>query len=655
MKRFELDDTLSLSAQALFAYEGSPALAAWGGERVSVQPPPGFGLILDRFASEPGIACAHWRLGGETAAAVRFTLEGGYRLDICPLGGWLALPGTATRPAYWLPRLPRLSRSDDQGHVLAERPATLIGLDLAPHTLAVGFRLEPGWQLDGLCWRFPADHPLVNELTAPASALERQPWFLWGSKVNVQLPAGLYRFLLHGSVYADDFVWPRRWKFRSELDALGLFQGLTGLHLATGKSLYDLLRRQLVLSVLAAQAEDGGWHHGEWTDLMEVHLRLHNAAMILLEAVLEESADPVVAESLRRAADFLARFTDRTELGVWFLHDSLETSAENMEIMRAQTNTPWIPSRTLGKSPCTKLILNTHLDALVVLDRYQALTDDRRHQALIDSARAAARGILALTPAEGLYRGLYRIIELSLLPKRRAQALPLPLRALKRLGWQVVQPNMHRFKRRWPRLVMPGGLIERHVAPLHYDVNYHPVNVMDIVRLWRRFPDEDFTAVIEGAITAVERLDLLEYWGEAENRRFAIVTWAEAMYQLCLLRPDFRYRRALARAMLAAARRGLGLPPALLGADAEAIAPARRRPCPTLPNCDIKIANLPRQEAWELLMVNALDRPQPLDWLTDALPGLAWQDAMGNTPTQPVAEVPPQGWLLARIRTESQT
>jgi len=32
-----------------------------------------------------------------------------------------------------------------------------------------------------------------------------------------------------------------------------------------------------------------------------------------------------------------------------------------MEEMRRQTRTPWIPSRTLGKSPTNKLILNTHL------------------------------------------------------------------------------------------------------------------------------------------------------------------------------------------------------------------------------------------------------------------------------------------------------
>lgn len=37
---------------------------------------------------------------------------------------------------------------------------------------------------------------------------------------------------------------------------------------ATGKCLYDLLRTQVVYSVIARQAEVGGWYHSEWTDQM---------------------------------------------------------------------------------------------------------------------------------------------------------------------------------------------------------------------------------------------------------------------------------------------------------------------------------------------------------------------------------------------------
>lgn len=640
-------DRLYLNARDLFTGTTGMTMEAWGGRRSVSEPVAGLTLIIDRFPAWEGVACAHWRLDGDRVGVARLGIQGGYRLETSPMGGWLALPADERLPAYWLPRMPLLTRSDAQGHILAEREAELEGLTLTGENLSVELKIEPGWQLDGVSWQFPGNHPMVGELTAAAEALERQSWYLWGSKVNVLLPAGVYRFLVHGTIYTDDYVWPRRWRFRSELDALGLFQALSGLALATGKLIYDLLRCQIVLSVMAEQAEDGGWHQGEWTDLMEAHLRLHNAAMILLEAALEESGDAAIAQSLERAAQFLLRFTDHTDLGLWFLHDSLETSAESMEIMRAQTNTPWIPTRTLGKSPCTKLILNTHLDTLVTLERYQGLTGDRQNQQALDSALAAARGILALRPAQGLYHALYQILELSLLPKARAQALPLPVRALKRLAWQWLQPNMHRFKRIWPRLVMPGGLIERHITPLHYDINYHPVNVMDIVRLWRRHPDEAFGPIVDGAIDAVRRLDLLSYWGEAENRRFAIVTWVEAMYQLSLFKPEQRYRQALAEAMLAATQRGLGMPPALLGADAEAIAPAQRRPCPRLAMPAPLVANLSRQKKQEFLLLNPTGRPLPVDWIDASPDDVTWLDANGRNMAETPAEIQPHAWVLA--------
>jgi len=118
---------------------------------------------------------------------------------------------------------------------------------------------------------------------------------------------------------------------------------------------------------------------------MESHYRLHNAAMLMLVSGLEETGDPVLRMALQRAAAFLSRCTDQTDIGAWFLHDSLEKSAEAMEEMRRQTRTPWIPTRTLGKSPTNKLILNTHLDAIVTLDRYREVTGENRYSELLAS------------------------------------------------------------------------------------------------------------------------------------------------------------------------------------------------------------------------------------------------------------------------------
>lgn len=606
------------------------------------------GALLDSFPGVDGAECAFLRLPADGDRKVVFQCSGAYGLQVVPQAGWLLMPQDQRSPACWIPCLPVLRRLDAQAHVVAERSFELDGFELGPDGWRLEIRLPAGWVLDWVIWTFtPAAVGVARELTQ-FSSLERQPKFLWGSKVNCRLPADLHRYLLYGTMYTDDFVWPRRWKFFSEIDAHGIYVALDGLQAATGKRIYDLLKRQVLFSVLLRQADDGGWYHGEWTDLMESHYRLHNAAMIVLEAGLEEYGDRAIRDGLVKAATFLSTCIDATDLGTWFLHDSLERSAETMEIMRVQTNTPWLPSRTFGKSPTNKLILNTHLDALVVLDRYRELTGDRSHDALIASGCDAARQLLAMRPAERLYALVYRAIGLTLLPKDAAAALPVWQRALKRLTWKYLTPQMHRIKRVFPRLVMPGGLIERHIAPLHYDINYHPVNVLDLARMRSRFPGLDLDEVIRGAVNAVSESRLLEYWSEAGNRRFAIVVWADALYHLCTLRPDPELQRHLADTMLLAHDAGLGLPPAILGADPEVFDRSRRIRCPSPADPRLLVARLGHGRHGEFIVVNPTGVDLRLDWELNPPAGLCWFSADGRaagghaqTPT-----VPRRGWLL---------
>jgi hypothetical protein len=605
-------------------------------------------FLLDEFPDMPGADSCFARLLPAEARNVRFVVHGSYGIDACPAGGWLLKPATDNAATYWIPRSPVLRKLDPQGHITAEQSVDLAAMAASPAELSVSLQVPADWHLDWVFWRFtPTRAAMAAELGHRVN-LERQHFYLWGSKAKVELPAGAYLYLLHGQVYTDAFVWPRKWKFHSELDAHGLYTALDGLQLATGKDFYRLLKRQVLYSVIAQQSPDGGWHQGEWTDLMESHYRLHNAAMLMLEAGLEETHDDVVRSALERAAAFLAQCTDQTDIGTWFLHDSLESSAEAMEEMRRQTRTPWIPSRTLGKSPTNKLILNTHLDAIVTVDRYREVTGDDQYGELIASARAAARAILALRPAESLYRLLYWVIHLTLLPKDEAQRLPLPLRAIKRLTWMYVIPRMHRVKRLFPRLVMPGGLIERHIAPLHYDVIYHPINVLDLIRYGRRFPEEPHTDVIEQAIDVVIARSLLQYWTEHETRHFALVVWADALYQLCCLSPDLAPRRQLADAVLRIEDARLGLPPSLLGCDGEVVARECRQPCPSPANPRLRVVNLSQAGRTEIMVVNPATDPITLVWERMALPPLVWVTSQDQPAHAPSPVIPARSWVLGR-------
>jgi hypothetical protein len=216
-----------------------------------------------------------------------------------------------------------------------------------------------------------------------------------------------------------------------------------------------------------------------------------------------------------------------------------------------------------------------------------------------------------------------------------------------------VIPQLHRVKRKFPRIVMPGGLIERHLSRLHFGVNYHSVNLMDLARLRRRFPREDFGGVIDGAVKAVTETTLQEYWVESKQGQ-ALGYWVEALYHLATLNPELSCRRYLAEAILSALDAGLGLPPSLLGAHPEVVKPAHRFPCPSPRDARLRVANLSRGGRSEILVVNPTSAAVGLAWERNPDIELTWVSAddrplgAGSSPS-----VPPRGWLLGRAGRSS--
>lgn len=588
-------------------------------------------LVLDSFPDAGDASCCFIRMPTGKARSVRFVARGVNRIESCLSGGWVLKSAETGLPCYWIPQPPLARKLDSQQRILSEQAVSIAAFSASSDELSFGVRIPGDMNLDLTIWRFPTGDSGIYDALDQHLSLEIQQLSLWNSQTRYLSAADVYLYLVHGHVYVDRFIWPRMWKICSELDAYGLYCIMSGLELATGKTIYSLLKRQLLFSVISRQADDGGWYHGEWTDLMESHFRFHNGAMLLLEAALKERPDEVASKALEGAARFISQQTDKTDLGLWFLHDSLEENAETMQALCEQTGSTWIPARTLGKSPTNKLILNTHLDAIVALEYYRDITGNDQYTEQITSARDAARSMLALRPAETLYRVLYQAIQLTLLPKQEAKQLPVVLRGIKRLTWKYITPRLlPRIKRSYPRLVMPGGLIERHLSMPHYDINYHPVNILDLTRLWRCFPDEDLAGILSAAVKAVSDSSLLALWAESKQRHFSLVVWVDALYQLCTLQQDASYRRLLAEGVMHLVDTGLGLPPSLLGADPEAVKIEDRRPCPSPADRHLRVANLSANGYSEILVINSTDTDRELAWEGNTKPALSWVTADGQ-------------------------
>lgn len=625
---------MNLNLIDLFQLQGNCSTTVSGLSRLRAHQAPYSEYLVDQHESAK---CLFLRTKSPSS---RIFLDGEYKIESSPSGGWLLRPAADTQASYWIPRLPLRRKLDDQGHILAEKPADIEEMEAAPKSFSLSFGADEGY-LDCIVWRLD-DPELLSELSVLAP-LERQSWYLWGSHTTYQRPADIYLHLIHGHIYENRSAWPHYWKICSENDAHALYVTITGLMRATGKNIYRLLRAQLAISVIDRLGKDGAFRHGEWSKDMESHYRLHASGIHLMMDHLTEYTDPDVAAALKHAAGFLAARADHTDLGAWFLHDDLELNPESMQ----KSPFEWKASTTLGKSPSNMLVLNTHLDTLVGLDRTREFLDDVPYSDLLKSATLAANNVLQLRPAEALYKMVSAILYLTFLPTAKARALPLHQRALKRIGWKWLAPRLHYLKTAFPRLVMPGGYIDRAVSLKGVADPYQSINLMDMLRFLRRHPNKQVDEITQGALTFTHSSGILKHWAETPQKAYALGFWAEALWHACTLYPSPNYRRWLAEAMLTLETKNMGLPPSVLGANAEAIPLSKQQPCPIPVRPEIRVANLSLGDMHELLLVNASDDVIKLNWSVPPNVSLQWYDAAGDMMTSEIS-IPARGWLHGR-------
>jgi hypothetical protein len=604
-----------------FFTENEPQLRLGHSQRCSTQT-VGVQWIRDTFE---GASCIFLRID----AASTIWLDGSYALQKCVAGGWLLHSRDSAAPSYWLPTTPMLRQTSVQDHILEERTAEWGGFDLDSNGVAIAFTAAPaGWTLDVVVWRL-SDETMIEELQTFAP-IETQGYFLLGSHTRYNQPADLYRHLIHGWVYEDRYAWPHKRRICSENDAHALHLIFSGLHRATGKRIYGLLKTQLLLSVLSRQSEDGSFRHGEWTEGMESHYRLHCSAMHLMMDALSEADEPEVQSALARGMHFISDKHDDTAVGAWFYHDELETTEAGM----CRAPFKWWPGTALGKSPQNMLVLNTQLDTLVALERYGTLTGDTQYAPLVDSGYQAARAVLSLRPMEWLYRLVFSAVDLTLRPTEQAARLPLWQRLWKRIGWQVFVPRLPRLKTRYPRLVMPGGYVDRELSLQTWAYDYLAVNLMDLVRAGRGSRHAAFVPYIQGVLDYCARTGIARRWLEHKGRSYAIGFYAEALYLQALHESRPELDAMLADALVLCVRQRLGLPPSLLGGNAEAPGASHRVPQPA--RADIAVANLSHPEHAACMVINAGQYTIKLGDALCAVPA-GW--------LIPATELPPGGWL----------
>jgi hypothetical protein len=562
-------------------------------------------VLIDRFRD--GSTCEFVRLSVQGKARLQLVIPGSFDHRPAHGTGWMFRSKDPERPHFWIPLEPAHRKLDSFGRIEKEAFLSIESIEFGHDSASALFAIPEGADsVDIVIWKLCPGSALEEELTSMIPQ-ERKRMFLWGSHAPFTGLNDLYYYLIHGAVYKTGAPWAFQPMRRSycEVVAHALYVTFHSLWLETGKMIYQHLKTQIVMSVIARQDDDGAWRHGSWTDDFEVHFRHHCSGIHILCSYYDETKDKTTGAALKQAVDFMRKQHDVLSEGNWYLHDSLELSEESMR----KSPVTYQYSRALGKSPSNMLVLNTHLDALVAFSRYEEVTGQSYMKNEITSGINAAVAVLGLKPAETLYRWLFRAIELIFLSQSKVRTLPLPVRALRKLVNQRIIPLLPKIKKTFPRLVMPNGYIDRNLTLNEFWHPYFLINIMDLLRFQMRFNIQGVEPLIHKAFAFVERVGL-EKWLKDERTAYAVAFLAEALYLDCLRRSD-RSRAALADTALALEDSGLGIPPSLLGCNAEYIRISDQVPCIWAGSDQLRVINLSvDSDHLEFIVINSTDLPK---------------------------------------------
>ncbi|MDP3903739.1 MAG: hypothetical protein Q8Q40_07165 [Methylococcaceae bacterium] len=593
-------------------------------------------LIADRFDEVESVFI---RLNADDF--IELILEESYSFQSVASGGYLGQPSSAALPCLWIPQLPVIIKTNESSQITSEQPTFFSGLSWKNGGSSFTIKPSRSSFFDFNIWRLPTN--FSTEQFTSLQFIETEGYFLLGSHGCVKKPAELYRHLVHGSVYDLRYSWPHNKKCFSENEAHALYTIFSGLEKQTGKTIYRHFQLQLVLSLIQRQAEDGGWYHGMWTDSSECHYRLHTSGVHLLMDEFQRTACPQVKLSLEKAVSFLSKTTDTLNCGTWFLHDSLELSEQAMNSGPFK----WIANKTFGKSVSNMLVLNTHLDTSIALNRYQKITGDNQYQHLVASALNSTKAVLGLKTADWLYKPLFWAIGLTMLPTEKASQLPFPIRAIKRFAWQTLIKILPDIKSRLPRLVMPNGYIDRELSLRTWAIDYQTINLMDLARHTYTFTDAFYESILDKAMEFTQTSGLIKRYRElSPDKHYSVGFWSEALYYRCLSKPDIKYRQWLAEAMLECHDLNFGLSPSLLGTNGEALAFDQQVAMPLADNPELIMANLAVGKNKEFLLVNTSANPITISWASTPDPKLEWCDSKGACLSKNSLVVNNRDWII---------
>lgn len=316
----------------------------------------------------------------------------------------------------------------------------------------------------------------------------KSEWF------DAKSPSDFWTYFINGNLYDPRSAQNKANKrFRSQQCAFAWWGYFEMLSLQTGKIIYSLLQNEIARSITEDFEKNGTWRHGYWSDSMEIHSRFYLDGIHLLISQYEKTGESRWLKTADSAIHyFLKHFTDRFDNGnIWFLHDSMEGERKHK-----------VSSTLFGKSRQNSLCINTHVQALCVLQKLIDHTDNKTFSEHYNLGLKALIQVLDHQPADLWFNLLEKYV--LFYENRRNQAnspFPLGVYSLQRM---IMHKLYWKILNKYPRLVYRSGFIERDLSFTEMSKRYHILNVKDLLYLYRDDKNKTIIRYIKGGVDYIK-------------------------------------------------------------------------------------------------------------------------------------------------------
>ena len=241
---------------------------------------------------------------------------------------------------------------------------------------------------------------------------------------------------------------------------------------------------------------NGRWRPGSGTDTMETHTRLHDDGIYLLLLQYEKTGRKSFLEKACCAADYLITLIDRLQNGnIWLLHDTLETNLQDC----SSYYKGFFKSGAFGKSPSNTLCLNTHIWTLIVLRKLNDIDGRGVYDDCLKAGTDALKEVLEARRGTAAFYMFYKTRDL-LVRRFSKNAHKRTKEILRRYDKLLKKHILPCLKKKYPRLNMPNGYIERDLCASALSDGYHFITLRDLLMLYNQTRLEWLGAIIKKSV-----------------------------------------------------------------------------------------------------------------------------------------------------------